>query len=62
MVWLASLGMMRTGHAAILHVAEQAQLEAALNAPVEIPEPVTIVLFGTGLAAMAAAATVKRRK
>lgn len=32
------------------------------QAPVEVPEPVTIILFGTGLAALAAAATVKRKR
>lgn len=29
--------------------------------PVQIPEPITVVLFGTGLAALSAAAAVRRK-
>ena len=31
-------------------------------APVAIPEPITVVLFGTGLAALSAAAAARRKK
>jgi hypothetical protein len=30
-------------------------------APVQIPEPITVVLFGTGLAALSAAAAARRK-
>ena len=30
--------------------------------PVSIPEPITVVLFGTGLAALSAAAAARRKK
>lgn len=34
----------------------------APSEPVPIPEPVTVVLFGTGLAALSAAAAARRKK
>ena len=30
--------------------------------PVQIPEPITVILFGTGLAALSASAAVRRKK
>lgn len=62
MVWLSALGPVQFAHGATESEAAHAQSAALLRAPAEIPEPVTVILFGTGLAAMAAAATVKRRK
>ena len=34
----------------------------APSEPVSIPEPITVVLFGTGLAALSAAAAARRKK
>jgi PEP-CTERM motif len=38
------------------------QPPAPSQGPVPIPEPITVVLFGTGLAALSAAAAARRKK
>lgn len=61
-IWLACTLAARPATAAPFTAEARIPMAAAFGVPLEIPEPVTVILFGTGLAAMAAAATVKRKR
>ncbi len=61
-LWLVLAGMPLRASAAPAMREARVQPAVMVEAPIEIPEPITIILFGTGLAAMAAAATVKRKR
>jgi hypothetical protein len=62
MILVAAVGPVSQVVTDVLGDMRTAPVAAVRAAPLEIPEPVTIILFGTGLAVMAAAATVKRKR
>ena len=59
LIWLV---LLLGGQSSALLYAQELTPTSTPVPPAEIPEPITVILFGTGLAALSAATALRRKK